>query len=182
MLKIMEHKGFPPKWLHWMRLIFQSGTSSVILNGTLGKVFHCRRGVRQGDPLSLLLFLLAADSLQTILNDAARNNLLSLPLLFPSDQDFPILQYADDTVIFMKGDIADLLHLKGMLQNFAECSGLRVNFDKSMMIPINIDDDRFEMLASTIGCSKGSLPFTYLGLPLSLSKPTVADFWPLVSK
>lgn len=51
-----------------------------------------------------------------------------------------------------------------------------------MMIPINISEQRINHLASTFGCSIGSLPFTYLGLPLSLSKPNVADFWPLVSK
>jgi hypothetical protein len=51
-----------------------------------------------------------------------------------------------------------------------------------MMVPININEERFNLLAHTFGCSKGTLPFTYLGLPLSLTKPTVADFWPLVSK
>ena len=38
------------------------------------------------------------------------------------------------------------------------------------------------MLATSFGCPIGSLPFIYLDLPLSLSKPSVADFWPLVSK
>ena len=51
-----------------------------------------------------------------------------------------------------------------------------------MMIPINITEDRFNILVQTFGCTKGSLPFTYLGLPLSLTRPTVADYWPLVSK
>ena len=59
---------------------------------------------------------------------------------------------------------------------------MKVNFDKSMMVPINIAEDRFDELATTFGCTKGSLPFTYLGLPLSLIKPTVVDFWPLISK
>lgn len=51
-----------------------------------------------------------------------------------------------------------------------------------MMVPINVSDAQFDILAQTFGCAKGSFPFTYLGLPLSLTKPSVADFWPLVSK
>lgn len=42
--------------------------------------------------------------------------------------------------------------------------------------------DRLNILANTLNCSKGTLPFTYLGLPLSITRPLVADFWPLVSK
>jgi len=126
MLQIMDQKR-PPRWLQWMKAIFKSGTSAVLLNGIPGKVFHCRRGVRQGDPLSSLLFVLAADFLQSFLNNARVNNLLSLPLPLTHDLDFPILQYADDTLIFMKGDVTELIHLKEILSNFAEASSLKVN-------------------------------------------------------
>lgn len=59
---------------------------------------------------------------------------------------------------------------------------LRSILKNLLWYPINVSEDRFHLLATTFGCSKGSLPFTYLGLPLSITKPTVADFWPLVTK
>lgn len=82
----------------------------------------------------------------------------------------------------MNGDLSELVHLKQMLSSFAEIPGLKVNFEKSMMVPVNMIEDKLNLLATSFGCSKGSLPFTYMGLPLSLTKPSVVDFWPLVSR
>lgn len=51
-----------------------------------------------------------------------------------------------------------------------------------MLVPINISDTRTLILAQTLGCTVGSLPFTYLGLPLGLTKPKVEEFLPLVTR
>jgi hypothetical protein len=45
MLQILEYKGFGETWLQWMRSIFNSGTSTILLNSVPGKIFHCKRGV-----------------------------------------------------------------------------------------------------------------------------------------
>jgi hypothetical protein len=79
----------------------------------------------------------------------------------------------------MNGSAREIYFLKALLNSFAELIGLKVNCSKSMMVPLNSPPDRFDILVNTFGCIKGSLPFT--GLPLSLTKPTVADFWPLVN-
>ncbi|WVZ57552.1 LOW QUALITY PROTEIN: hypothetical protein U9M48_007924, partial [Paspalum notatum var. saurae] len=119
-LEIMKVRSFGLKWLHWMQLIMNSGTSSVLLNGIPGKTFHCRRRVRQGDPLSPLLFVLVADLLQTVLNRAKDLGLLTLPIPLNHTLDFPILQYADDTLIVMEGDARQLFILKALLNTFAD--------------------------------------------------------------
>lgn len=154
----------------------------MLLNGMPGKVLHCKRGVRQGDPLSPLLFVLIADLLQSILNKAKDLNLLQLPIPLRCSTDFPIIQYADDTLIIMEACSKQLLTLKALLHSFGESTGLKINYSKSVMVPINIQENRLEHLARTFNCEKGKLPFTYLGLTLGLTKPKVIDFSPLVSR
>lgn len=177
----MEHKGFENKWLDWMELIFSSGTSSVLINVIPGKTVHCRRGVRQGDPLSPLLFVVTADLLQSVLNNAKANGQLNLSIPLQHSQDFAILQYAHDTLIIMEACPSQVLQLKTLFLDFSTSTGLKVNFSKSMLVPINLNEEGTASLAQLFGCQVDSLPFTYLGLPLGLTKPKVIVFLPLVS-
>ena len=58
LFQILKHKGFDDKWIGWVREVLTTGSSSILLNGVPGKQFYCKRGVRQGDPLSPLFMFM----------------------------------------------------------------------------------------------------------------------------
>jgi hypothetical protein len=72
-----------------------------------------------------------------------------------------------------------LFFLKAILNSFAGSTGLRVNYNKSSMYSINVNPEKMEILSRTFNCETESMPFTYLGLPLGLSKPRLQHFLPL---
>jgi hypothetical protein len=127
-MEVLKHKGFGVKWQKWMKIIMGSVTSAILLNDAPRKVFYCRRGVRLGDPLSPLLFVLVADLLQSIVNSAKQQGLLTLPLPERCGTNFSIVQYVDGTLLFLDACPRQLLVLKSLLNTFAESIGLRVNY------------------------------------------------------
>ena len=148
-------------------MIFKSATFAVLLNGIPGKVFHCKRGVRQGDPLSPPIFVIAADMLQTMMNEAMQNNLIVSPLIHHSCPDYPIIQYVDDTILVANADSRQLEHIKNLLLHYAAYTGLKVNYSKSTLISINTPLDKMNALSHLLGCNIGTLPHKYPGLTLS---------------
>jgi hypothetical protein len=162
-LEVLQHKGFLERWIQWIQNSLSTGTSSVLSNGTPSKTFHCRKGVRHGDSLSPLLFVLAADLLQNIVNKARMSGLLRLSIDLGHTDDFPIVQYADDTLLIMEACPQQLLVLKSILNTFAYSTGLKMNYSKSSMFPINIFTERLNHLISINISVQGQ------GIPLYIS-------------
>jgi hypothetical protein len=116
-----------------------------------------------------------------VLNDLVQQGLLSLPI-HTNDPDFPIVQYADDTLLILPADKDQLLLIKETLRKFSLSTRLKINFDKSQMLPINVPEDLLQELAAVFDCQVGKMPFTYLGLPVGTTKPTITKLSPLVCR
>ena len=82
----------------------------------------------------------------------------------------------------MQADARQLFFLKSLLKAFAESTGLHVNYRKSQMLPVDVSAEKMDLLAQTFGCSIGTLPFTYLGLPMGTTKPGMEDLTPMMDK
>jgi hypothetical protein len=121
-----------------------------------------------------------ADLLQTLVNIAYREGILAAPI--PVGNDFPIIQYADDTIIMLPAEKVQLATFKSILNQYAAFTGLKVNYSKSSMIPINLAQEEAVELAREFDCQLGSMPFTYLGLPMGTTKPTIRDMSPLIDR
>jgi len=77
------------------------------------------------------------------------------------------LQYADDTIIFLKKSDTNIRNLKFILFCFEAMSGMKINFDKSEVFAVGIEPNEKQQIAEIFGCKVGSFPITYLGLPVS---------------
>ncbi|KAJ3691252.1 hypothetical protein LUZ61_020416 [Rhynchospora tenuis] len=177
---ILAQRGFPTNYINWINLLLTTSVSSVLINGYRSRPFKHKRGVRQGDPISPFLFLLAADVLARMLEGAATALSSALSPRFPSP--FFLLQYADDTLIFASADNKTLSTLKLVLHLFAKASGLHVNANKSTFVPFNLSPLQTDMVNSALGFKLSDLPVDYLGLPLTKYKPDRASFQPILDK
>lgn len=158
--EVMHVRGFPAIWCDWMDMILQTSRSAILLNGIPGPWIDCKRGLRQGDPLSPYLFLLVADVLQQLIR---QDPLLSHPLI--EGAPCPMLQYADDTLIILRAGEPAARRLKDLLDQFAEATWLTINFHKSTLVPVHVDDDDLRDIQAALGCRVEGFPQTYLGLP-----------------
>jgi hypothetical protein len=129
-INMLKHLGFGERFISWITNILTSASTSIILNGVPGKTIRCTRGVRQGDPLSPLLFVITAELLQIIINQAWHEGILELPLEYSYGQDYPIIQYADGTLLIMPADSSHLMAMKEILEKFTISTGFKINFRK----------------------------------------------------
>lgn len=163
---IMTQMGFGVKWCKWIFSCLKSTSISVLINGSPTNEFSMERGLRQGDPLSPFLFIIAAEALQMSVLEACDKNIFKGVSLNSEGSNVSLLQYADDALFFGKWSLCNVRNLLQILNCFQEASGLKVNLGKSRIFGLGVSDSDLHEVASLMNCSFGKLPFSYLGLPV----------------
>ncbi|XP_045789438.1 uncharacterized protein LOC123884396 [Trifolium pratense] len=126
--------AFPTLWRKWIRECVGTATASVLVNGNPTDEFPPERGLRQGDPLSPFLFLLAAEGLNVLMEAIVTHNFFTGFRIGESDStSVSHLQFADDTLLLGEKSWANVRALRATLVLFETMSGLKVNFNKSML-------------------------------------------------
>lgn len=178
LLEVLAHLGFSNGWCNLIANLLKSASTQVLLNGEPGNFISHQRGLRQGDPLSPMLFILVMDVLNSMFCRADQEGLLQ-PLHSAGQR---LSLYADDVALFIRPNEEDLQLTKALLQLFGDASGLQTNLQKSCVIPIQCNTNIMERVDSTLHCPVSAFPSNYLGLPISDKKLRKRDLLVWIEK
>ena len=101
MIQTLKKIGFKKDFIHWVETIYNGISGCIVNNGWISKTFQICRGIRQGCPLSALIFVLAVEVLACRIR--SEKNIKGFQIkLNGKDCSIKICQLADDTTLFLK--------------------------------------------------------------------------------
>jgi len=130
---LLTHLGFPYQFIKWIMCYITNISFSVLVNGAASPLFHSKRGLRQGFPLSPLLFLLIMDVLSRLIKEEHNRGRLQ-GIKITDRCILTHLLFVDDVLIFLHGGTGDLTIMKNTFSLFQTAIGMIVNCKKPMMI------------------------------------------------
>jgi len=127
---ILTHLGFPPALISWIMDCISSISFAILVNGSTTSSFNIDRGIRQGCPLSPLLFLLVMEGLGRLIASAKRSGGFS-GLKIMEHFYLTRLLFVDDILILLNGSVRDTTSLNEILNLFYRATGMEINRGKS---------------------------------------------------
>ncbi|XP_015158226.1 uncharacterized protein [Solanum tuberosum] len=181
--KVLHKFGFSKVIIDMIWRLISSNWYSFLINGQSNGFFQSSRGLKQGDPLSSTLFIIAAEALARGLDSLHSDKNYKgygLPKWSPAINH---LSYADDTILFCSGARSSVIKMMTVIRDYEEISGQMVNKAKSafylhdktpLIVPIR--------MRKLTGIRQGNFPFTYLGCPVFYGRKINSHFEDLVRK
>ena len=132
--RVLEKMGFGHRLVGWIKRMYDRALSCVKINGIVTDTFRLERSVRQGCPLSALLYSLAAEPLAALVKH--NHNIRGVEL--PGGHVSLIYQYADDTTLTVR-DRESVVEVFSSLEQYCRVSGAKINIDKSKIMYVGAD-------------------------------------------
>lgn len=176
---MLRELHFPQRYINWIMICLTTVCYTIQINGELTKPFEARKGLRQEDPISPYLFVICMEyrCLMT-LHDYRKfhfhQRCKGIKLVH--------VCFADDLLLFTKGDLSSITQLLRMLEKFVATSGLKANQQKSCICFGGVKEEDQQETPRLSRMNVGQLPFKYLGVPLSSQKLSAVQCQPLVQK
>jgi hypothetical protein len=171
---------FPARFVGWVMTCVGTASYSVGINGSSFGHFEGRRGLRQGDPLSPFLFVICMEYLSRSLGKLQNSDFNYHPKC--DFNGITHLAFADDLIMFARGDYRSVEIMMNHLNEFGACSGLQASLSKSNFFHAGIEGFELEVIHSIVKFEEGNFPFRFLGIPLAARRLTVGQFSPFIDK
>jgi hypothetical protein len=163
---ILLKLGFHERWVHLVMTCVTSTTYSIMINGEPKGFVKPTQGLRQGDPLSLYLFLICAEGLSALLRKAERDSLIKGISICRGGPRISHLFFADDSIIFYKATVSECGALQDILSLYERAFGQMINTGKTaLFFSYNTPPDTRTAITNLFGTSVTTQFEKYLGLP-----------------
>ncbi|XP_074320087.1 uncharacterized protein LOC141656897 [Silene latifolia] len=173
--------NFPAQFISLLMECVRSASYSLVLNGDIFGFFMGKKGLRQGDPLSPLLFTIAMEYLSRVLAFVTEH----IPFKYhPMCGKLKLshLMFADDLLLFSKRDVGFIMVLLRAFATFSKASGLQMSPYKTSAYFRRVPGWVKEDILLVSGFQEGELPFKYLGVPITAGRLTKTQGQILVEK
>ncbi|XP_071916279.1 uncharacterized protein [Coffea arabica] len=177
LIRVLQKFGFGERFIDVVWRLVSNVWFSVMINGAAYGFFKSNRGLRQGDPLSPALFVIAAEILSR-----GQNNLATYPSYhgFRVPQGCPgvtHLAFADDMLILANGSSASLRQVMRVLDIYQRSSGQMLNAQKSgYLVHSSLSSARRRVIERITGFLCQTFPTRYLGFPLYVGRCKMTYF------
>ncbi|XP_019163496.1 PREDICTED: uncharacterized protein LOC109159839 [Ipomoea nil] len=168
---MMRALGFEKDWTDLLMLCVTSVNYSILVNGTTVGQVCPTRGIRQGDPLSPYLFILCAEGLSILLQQAEERGDIHGVRVARGVPAITHLFFADDSLLFFRANPQEASRVKNCLDLYCTASGQLINFDKSSAVfSRNTPVQARELVSDLFGVHENEDLGRYLGLPSVLGR------------
>jgi hypothetical protein len=154
-------KSFSDEWCTLIHSFVSGGSVTIKVNNNIGHYFQTLKGLRQGHPLSPMLFNVVADMLAVMIERAKSDGQIEGVIPHLVDGGLSILQYTNDMILFTEHDLEKAKNPKLIISAFEQLSGLKINFHKSELFCFGETKDHTQLYAELFGCNEGEFPIRY---------------------